>query len=73
MNERTITGVIGVLVVVAVTVLGVATFLQTYLLDASAGAQQIPTFAVLAIVILFTFALFALGAKSDRWMRNPYW
>lgn len=73
MDERKITGALGIVVIIWAVVVGVSTFLEFYLLDVSEGAQPLPTFAVLAIAILFVFALFALGARSDRWLQNPYW
>lgn len=37
------------------------------------GGYLAPTVGTALIVAAVVFALFALGARSDRWLENPYW
>ncbi len=37
------------------------------------GAYLLPTIATALVVTGVVFALFVLGARSDRWLENPYW
>lgn len=73
MDAWKLTGAIGVLVVVGTAVVGVSAFLENYLFDVAEGARLAPTFVALFVTVLFVFALFAVGARSDRWLQSPYW
>lgn len=71
MLGRRLAGLLGTLVVAAAIVLGVYSLVTNYWLE-SAG-ELVPTAASIVVVAAFCFGLFVLGAKSDRWLRNPYW
>lgn len=43
-------------------------------LDGSLGGGYLaPTVVAGLVVAGVVFALFVLGARSDRWLENPYW
>lgn len=73
MDERSILGLIGTLVVVSVAVAGLSAFLRSFVVDTAAGAEVAPTLGVLVVTAVFVAALTVWGAKSDRWRQNPYW
>lgn len=66
-------GLFGTLVVAAMVAVGGWAFLSTYALERAAGPLAVPTLATLLVSGGFVFALFVLGARSDRWLENPYW
>ncbi|WP_226006234.1 hypothetical protein [Natrinema salinisoli] len=72
MDERTIAGLLGTLVIAALAVLGAYGFGTAYLLD-SPGAFFAPTIGALVVAVLAVGALIASGIGSKRWRANPYW
>ncbi|WP_255167294.1 hypothetical protein [Natrononativus amylolyticus] len=72
MIERTLTGVLGTLVIVSMATVGVWALVANYVLE-SPGALFLPSLATLIVTSVVVFGLFALGARSDRWLQNPYW
>ena len=78
MEEQTITrsipgsvGLLGVLTVVALAVLGIWSFVDSYLIGST--DYLAPTLGVLAVAIVTVGALSVLGARSKRWLAGPYW
>ncbi|MFC4246180.1 hypothetical protein ACFOZ7_04120 [Natribaculum luteum] len=73
MIGRKLLGLLGTLVVVAMVAAGAVAFVTTYGLEASAGDLLVPTLVTLFVVAAAVFGLFVLGARSDSWIRSPYW
>ena len=73
MNSRTLAGVAGIVVVVALAVVGASTFLENYLFDVPEAAHVGSTFAVLAVTAAFVIVLAAIGVRGGRFLQNPYW
>ena len=78
MEERALTrsipgwiGLLGVLTVLALAVLSVWSFVDSYLIESS--DYLAPTLGALAVVVLVIGALSLLGARSRRWLAGPYW
>ncbi|WP_254529368.1 hypothetical protein [Natrinema gelatinilyticum] len=71
MDDRSIAGLLAIIVIVALAILGVYGFGTGYLIDASEYLTS--TIGVLVVAILAVGALIALGAGSRRWRENPYW
>ena len=64
---------LGVLVVAAIAVVGGYAFVLNYAIAVADPTLRTPTAATLVLTGLVVFALFVLGARSDRWLENPYW
>lgn len=73
MDGRSIAGLLGSLVVVALAVGGATTFTRNFLVAVSPGAQVGGTVAMVAVVVAVVGGLSVLGGKSRRWRENPYW
>ena len=61
------------LVAVGLVAVGGWALVENYALTVVDESLTTPTFATLAATLLVVFVLFALGARSDRWLQNPYW
>ncbi|PCR90522.1 hypothetical protein [Natrinema ejinorense] len=72
MDERTIAGLLAMVVIATLAVLGVYGFGTGYLLN-SPGEFLVPTIGVLVVAVLAVGALIASGIGSKRWRANPYW
>ncbi|RQG97681.1 hypothetical protein [Natrarchaeobius chitinivorans] len=72
MNDRRLTGLLGVIVVAGVVIVGLYGFASSYLLE-SAGDLLAPSVGTLAVAAIVVAALIILGARSKRWRENPYW
>lgn len=73
MNARTVSGALGILVVIATVVFGVGGFFRTFVVDTHDGAAVAPTMAILAVTVLVVVGLSAAGIRSREWLENPYW
>ncbi|GAB3026734.1 hypothetical protein [Natronobiforma cellulositropha] len=65
--------VLAALLVAVTAALGGWTLLSTLALEPADGSLIAPTVATLVLTAVVVFALFAAGARSDRWLENPYW
>ncbi|WP_049925326.1 hypothetical protein [Halopiger goleimassiliensis] len=74
MENRTLTllGLVGVVSIAVLAAIGIYSFVSSYLLE-SAGELLTPTLAAIVLTVLVVGALSVLGARSRRWMQNPYW
>jgi hypothetical protein len=72
MESRTVAGLAGTAVVVALGLLGAVSFVTNVVL-ASSGSLVIPTLATALVVIGFVAALSLTGGRSRQWLENPYW
>ncbi|MFP8956393.1 hypothetical protein ACLI4Y_06670 [Natrialbaceae archaeon A-CW3] len=70
--NRLVSGLGTVVVVAALVVAGFWGLIDTYVVE-SATTYLLPTLGALAVAFAFVFVLFVLGAKSDKWIRSPYW
>ncbi|MFP9192099.1 hypothetical protein [Natronosalvus vescus] len=70
--NRFVSGLGTVVVVAALVVAGLWGVIDTYIVE-STTTYMLPTLGTLAVAFGFVFVLFVLGAKSDRWIRSPYW
>ena len=69
---QTVTGALGVLSIAVLTVVGLWSFVSSYVLESSPAFFE-ATLASLGVVVAFVFVLFVLGARSDDWLETPYW
>ncbi|MFD1564633.1 hypothetical protein ACFR99_13910 [Haloarchaeobius amylolyticus] len=72
MDERSIAGLLGTLVIVALAALGVFGFVDGTLI-ASSGEYVTATIGILVVAVVVVGVLIALGIGSRRWRANPYW
>ncbi|MFA9415393.1 hypothetical protein [Natrinema sp. HArc-T2] len=72
MDNLSIAGLFGTLVIVALAAIGVVGFVDGTLIAAS-GEYVTATIGVLVVAVVVVGALIALGAGSKRWRANPYW
>lgn len=72
MIERTLTGLLGTLAVAGLAAAGLWALIVNYVLE-SPGDLFVPTLATVVVTFAVVFGLFAVGARSDRWLQNPYW
>ncbi|WP_226041421.1 hypothetical protein [Natrinema sp. DC36] len=72
MDERSIAGLFGTLVIAALAVLGIVGFGNGYLTDTT-GQYFVPTMGALVVGVIAVGTLIALGVGSRRWRENPYW
>ncbi|SEV96260.1 hypothetical protein [Natrinema salifodinae] len=72
MDDRSIAGLLATLAIVAVAAFGAYGFGTGSLANPS-GAYFAPTIASLAIAVVVVGALTVVGARSKRWLENPYW
>lgn len=72
METRTTAGLLGTIVIAVTAALGLYGFTNGYLLE-SPGELLAPSVGVLAVAVVFVLALSAVGARSGRWLENPYW
>lgn len=72
MDARTITGVLGVLVIVAMVLIGMWGFVDTAALDIL-GDYGTATVASLGVVVAFVAVLSLVAIRADVLGRNPYW
>lgn len=70
--NRVLSGLIPAAVVVLLVALGLWAMVDTYVVE-SATTYLLPSVGVLVVAFAFVFVLFVLGARSDSWIRSPYW
>ena len=70
--NRVIAGLCTTLIVAALVGAGLWTIVDTYVVGANNGFL-LESVATAVIAFGFVFVLFVLGARSDRWLRSPYW
>lgn len=73
MNERRLLGLLGTLVIVAITALGLWAFVSNYGLDPTDPAMLAPTLGALGIAVLFVLALSGLGSRAGGGLDSTYW
>ncbi|MFC6718473.1 hypothetical protein ACFQGT_00725 [Natrialbaceae archaeon GCM10025810] len=74
MDSRTVAGLLGTIVVTVVAALGLYGFTNGYLIESPGDPDLFaPSIGVLAVAVAFVLALSAVGARSSRWLENPYW
>lgn len=70
--NRVLAGLGTTLLVIILVGAGLWTIVDTYVVGANDG-YLLESVATGAIAFGFVFGLFVLGARSDRWLRSPYW
>lgn len=68
-----VVGLAGTLVIAALALAGGVALVRNYVVDGTDPTLTAPTAVALVIAVGVVFGLFVLGARSDRWLENPYW
>ena len=73
MNERTLLGLLGTLVVAGTAVVGIWALVTNYGLEPADPALLVPTVGALAVAVGFVLVLSGLGSRSSGGLESAYW